>query len=106
MAKPYSLEVAGMNSRRHVGFEMSISARNDGAIEAVYILVRDNKAARTKEIIEDILLADYNSRGQLVGIEIPAPVRLAKIMPLVEKPRRRPFSRFVRERAPGEPVLS
>ncbi|MHC4698694.1 MAG: DUF2283 domain-containing protein, partial [Planctomycetota bacterium] len=80
-----------MRHRRQVGFEMSISARNDGTIEALYILVRDNKAVRTREIVEDILLADYNSRGQLVGIEILAPVKLAQITPLVEEARRRPF---------------
>lgn len=85
---------------------MSISARNDGTIEAVYILVRDNKAARTKEIVEDILLADYDRRGQLVGIEILAPVKLAKIMPLVEEGRRRPFKRFIKEQAPHELVLA
>lgn len=85
---------------------MSISARNDGTIEAVYILVRDNKAARTKEIVEDVLLADYNSRGQLVGIEILAPVKIAKITMLVDEPRRRPFRRFVRDRAPEELVLA
>lgn len=85
---------------------MSISARNDGTIEAVYILVRDDKAARTKEIVEDILLADYNSRGQLVGIEILAPVKITKITTLVEEPRRRLFRRFVRDRAPEELVLA
>ncbi|MCH7592250.1 MAG: DUF2283 domain-containing protein [Planctomycetes bacterium] len=89
-----------------IGFEMSISARNDGTVEAVYILVRGNKVARTKEIIEDILLADYDSRGQLVGIEILAPVRIQRITPLVEQPRRRPFSKFVRERAPADLVLA
>ena len=85
---------------------MSISARDDGTIEAVYILVRDNKAVRTKEIVEDILLADYNSRGQLVGIEILAPVKINKIATLVEEPRRRPFRRFVKARAPEELVLA
>ena len=95
-----------MNRRRQVGFEMSISARNDGAIEAVYILVRDDKAKRTKEIIEDILLADYSSRGQLVGIEILAPVKLAKITPLVEERRRRPFRRFLKEQAPDQLILA
>ena len=85
---------------------MSISARNDGTVEAVYILVRDNKAVRTKEIVEDVLLADYDSRGQLVGIEILGPVKLLEITPLVEEPRRRPFRRFVKERAPDELVLA
>ncbi len=95
-----------MRVQRQAGFEMSISARNDGTIEAVYILVRDDKAARTKEIVEDVLLADYNSRGQLVGIEILAPVKIAKITMLVDESRRRPFRRFVRDRAPKELVLT
>ncbi len=85
---------------------MSISARNDGTIEALYILVRDDKATRTKEIVEDILLADYNSRGQLVGIEVLAPVKIARITPLVEPRRRRPFRRFIKEQAPDELVLA
>ncbi len=95
-----------MGSRPAIGFEMSISARDDGTIEALYILVRDEKASRTKEIIEDILLADYNNRGQLIGIEVLAPVKIAKITMLVEEPRRRPFRRFVKEQAPGELVLA
>ncbi len=95
-----------MASRKQVGFEMSISARDDGTIEAVYILVRDEKAVRTEEIVEDILLADYNSRGRLVGVEILAPVKIKRIASLVEEPRRRPFRRFIRERAPEELVLA
>ncbi len=95
-----------MRSRTTIGFEMSISARDDGTIEALYILVRDEKATRTKEIVEDILLADYNKRGQLIDIEVLAPVKIAKITTLMEEPRRRPFRRFVKEQAPNELVLA
>ena len=85
---------------------MLISASQDGAIQAVYILVRDNKAARTEEIVEDRLLADYDSRGQLVGVEILGPVKIAKITRLVQEPRRRPLRRFIREQAPDGLVLA
>ncbi len=83
---------------------MSISARDNGTIEAMYVLLRDDKAARTKEIIEDILLADYNKRNELVGIEVLAPVKITEIMRLVDKPRRGPFRRFIKAQAPDELV--
>lgn len=85
---------------------MSISASADGTLQAVYIRLRTNKIARTKEIIDDVVMADYDGRGQLVGIEILAPVSLKIITKLVDQPRRRPFRRFVREQAPEGLVLA
>ena len=95
-----------MSRQREVGFEMSISGRDDGTLEAVYITIRDGKAARTVEVIEDILLADYDSRGRLVGIEILAPVKISRLTRLVDEGRRRPFRTFVKEQAPHDLVLS
>lgn len=94
-----------MSMRKPLGFEISISGRADGTLEAVYITVRDGKARRTKEIIEDIVLADYDSRGRLIGIEILAPVKISKLTPLVEEKRRKPFRNFVKTQAPDELVL-
>ena len=91
---------------RIIGFEFSISTRDDGTLEAVYIRVNDGKVAKTDEIIEDILLADYNSTGKLLGVEILAPVKLAKITKLIEKPRRSSFRKAVKNAAPEEFVLS
>lgn len=95
-----------MKVQRPIGLQLSISARNDGTLEAVYICVGDGKVARTEEIIEDILLADYNRRGDLVGIEILAPVKIQRITSLVDQPRRRTLRRFIKERAPEELVLA
>ena len=89
-----------------LGFELSISAGADGNVQAVYIRLLDNKIAKTVEIEEDVLMADYDSRGRLVGIEILAPVPLSNISKLVEPPRRKPFSRLVREQAPSKLVLA
>ena len=94
-----------MSIQNAVGFEISISGRNDGTLEAVYITVRDGKAHRTKVIVEDIVLADYDKRGRLIGIEILAPVRISKLTPLVEQNRRKPFRNFVKTQAPEELVL-
>ena len=85
---------------------MSISARSDGTVEAIYILLRDERVFRTEEVRPDILLADYNRRGDLVGIEVLAPVKLSALSRLVEESQRRPFRRFVRERAPEELVTA
>lgn len=87
-----------------VGFELSISGRNDGTVEAAYIHLADRKVDRTKEIIEDVLLADYSSNGTLVGIEILAPVKISQLTRLVDRPKRRSFKKFLEQSAPGELV--
>ncbi len=95
-----------MQTHPQRGFELSISASADGALQAVYIRLRRNKVARTKEIVADVVMADYDGRGQLIGIEILAPVKLRIIRRLVDEPRRQPFSRFVKEQAPADLVLA
>lgn len=62
--------------KQPVGFEVSMSARDDGTIEAMYVLISDKSVAETRELDEDILLGDYDDKGELVGIEILAPVSL------------------------------
>jgi len=84
------------------GFETSVSARDDGTLEAMYIRFRQGKVARTREIIEDVLLADYNSRGVLIGIEILDAVRLSDLAKLVEQPQRKVFRDVIRRTAPPE----
>ena len=91
--------------RQPIGFEISISARDDGTLEALYIRLSRNKVASTKEIPgNDEVLADYDSSGKLVGIEVLSPVRLRKIVQLVDEPRRKPFRRFIKNAAPEELV--
>ena len=89
-----------------VGFELSISGRDDGTLEAAYIRLSRSKVAKTKEIVEDILLADYNASGDLIGIEILAPVKLSQLTKLVDERKRRQFRRFVQHSAPHELVLT
>jgi len=95
-----------MGASRAIGFEISISARDDGTLEAVYIKIADGKVAKTKEVSTDVLLADYSASGKLLGIEILAPVKLSKIAPLVDPPRRSSFRRLVKRAAPRELVLA
>lgn len=95
-----------MSKQREIGFEISISGHHDGTLEAVYITLRDGKAAKTKEIIEDILLADYDRRGRLIGIEVLAPVKISRLTRLVDQERRRPFRNFVKNQAPKDLVIA
>ncbi len=87
-----------------VGFELSLSARDDGRLEAAYIRFRNGKSDRTEEIVEDAMIADYDEHGNLLGIEIIAPVTLSKLATLVEKPRRPSFRKFMKHAAPPELV--
>jgi uncharacterized protein YuzE len=96
-----------MNAGRKVGgFELSASGREDGRLEAVYIRLRTGRAAKTKEIIEDALLADFDARGRLLGVEILAPVKLSDLTRLVQTDRRVPFRKFIREIAPSSLVVA
>jgi len=73
-----------MPIRESIGFEVSISSRNDGTVEAVYVTFLPDDVAVTKEIVEDELFVDYNSKNQIVGIEILAPVKISALRPYVE----------------------
>ena len=89
-----------------VGFELSVSARNDGTLEAVYVRFSDHKVMKTEEVIEDVLLVDFDSRNVLIGIEILAPVKLSYITGIVEKSIRAPFRKFIRQAAPSKLVYA
>ena len=95
-----------MAKRSVIGFELSVSARDDGTVEAVCIRLRDGKVARTREIIEDVLLADYGPRSELLGVEILAPVKMSGLTRLVQQARRTPFRKFIKQTAPPRPIVA
>ncbi len=82
------------------GFELSLSSREDGTLEAIYIRVSDGEVAESKEIEQDVVIADYDKDGNLVGVEILSPVRIASLNMLVKNQRRTAFQRFVEESFP------
>lgn len=88
------------------GFELSISEGDDGTLQAAYIKLSAEKVARTREVIADSLLADYDDNGEIIGMEILAPVKLSDLLPLVDPGIRPGFSRFVERRVPHELVLA
>lgn len=90
------------NSPSILGFELSVSARDDGAIEAAYVRFRDEPVSKTREIIEGTLLADYAATGELIGIEVLGPVRMSDLEALVDSARRATFRAFLEKTAPRE----
>lgn len=76
---------------------MTISADEDGTVEALYLYLSDEPVADSKEITEDALVAEYDKAGNLVGFEILAPVAIKSLVDLVEEPsRRESLERFLR----------
>lgn len=96
-----------MPKMQTVSFEISTSGRDDGTVEAAYIQLLDEKVHRTREIMEDILLADYTEDGRLIGIEVLAPVKFSDLEQLVDPMGvRESFHRFLKGSAPRELVTA
>lgn len=98
-----------METKSHqepIGFEISVSGRGDGTIEAVYILFSHAKVERTVRLRGDILLADFDRDGRLVGFEILAPIKLNWLTDSVEEPVRASFKRFVETSMPPQFLMS
>jgi uncharacterized protein YuzE len=89
-----------MSNETPVSFELSISGRDDGTLEAVYIHLTKLPIKSTKELREDVLMADYSAEGTIVGFEILAPVKLADIVKFIDSPLKAPFQKFMEESAP------
>ncbi len=84
---------------------ISVSDAGEGALIA-YIGDEATPVARTEQIIEATLLADYDEDGELVGIEVLAPVRLADVVALVTPEEREPLAVFLRQSAPRELLVA
>jgi uncharacterized protein YuzE len=92
------------NESEIIGFEISVSARDDGTLEAVYFRFREGKVAESRELDEDVMVADYDAQGRLLGVEILAPVKVSELEKLVEMSRRPAFKRFVEKSVPRDLV--
>ncbi len=64
-------------------FEITGTVGTEGHIELAYIRFSKADVAKTVEIDGDRLLADYDTAGNLIGIEILAPVETIKLQAIV-----------------------
>lgn len=75
--------------------------KKTGSVTAVYFQTRSGRSAKTKELADGMMLADYNAKGELIGLELLGPCTaevLDKIV--IDKPARL----FIRKAAPRELV--
>ena len=74
-----------------------------GKVLAVYLQVRTGKVARTKVLCEGLMIADYNSRGALLGIELLGPCEGEILDQITRDP---PVREFLKRAAPRALVLA
>ena len=79
-----------------IHFQITLTAGEDGKLRAVYVYLRKTMVAKTKEIVQGTVLADYDSRRNLVGIEILGPAKIRVLAELVDEEHRAEFRRFAR----------
>ncbi|MSR60025.1 MAG: DUF2283 domain-containing protein [Planctomycetaceae bacterium] len=75
-----------------------------GDIQAVYFTIRKGKVFETKEYSHGSALADYDKDGNLLGVELLAPVSIAVLDKISGKEPR--TKAFVRNAVPREMALA
>jgi uncharacterized protein YuzE len=85
-------------------YSISIETQNQtGAVLAVYLTIRKGRTKVTREYANGDVFADYDSQGQLLGIEILAPCRAAVLDRIA---KRAPEKRFVHNLVPRAMLVS
>jgi uncharacterized protein YuzE len=81
---------------------LSLSVETDsasGGILAVYLNVREGKAAVTKEFKNGLAYADYDRKGRLLGIEMLGPCEIKVLDRIVRKESQR-IKHFLHDHVP------
>jgi len=85
-------------NRSEFSFYVSVETHDQtGEVMAVYFQIRKGKTKTTREYADGGVFADYDKRGDLLGIEMLAPCR-ASILDRIT--RGAPERRFVRDAIP------
>ena len=80
-------------------FSVAISTNTaTGEFKAAYFQVRQGKSAKVKEFANGNAFADYDARGNLLGIELLAPVNIRVLSQIAPKDAK--VRNFVRQNAP------
>ena len=85
-------------------YGMSVEVDNHtGDVLAVYLRVRRGRTATTKEVQEGTVFADYNARGQLLGVELLGPCSVEILDQIAaDQPE---AQRFLRRSVPREMAI-
>jgi len=93
-----------------LNFGISITINDTtGEVVAVYFKVRKGRVHETREYAEGAAFADYNRRGELIGIELLAPCKVSIVDQLAANESaimRRETKRFMRKAGPRQMVAA
>lgn len=76
-----------------------------GKVVAFYFYIRPGKAAETREYADGKALADYDRKGNLLGIELLGPCQVA-ILDKISRREPTPVKKFLRGSIPREMALA
>jgi uncharacterized protein YuzE len=76
-----------------------------GTVVAVYFHVRQGKAAQTKEFAGGRAFADYDRSGNLLGVEMLAPCKIA-VLDQISRQEPESVRNFLRNSVPREMALA
>ena len=82
-------------------FRVEVNCLESGSVASCYIHLADRKVAKTREVRKGILLADYDRKGRLVGLEILGPIKLSIVIKQLDHIMRQPFRKALRESFPA-----
>ena len=89
-----------------VSFGMSVQTDNrTGNIVAVYFQIRVGKAAQVKELAGGDAFANYNTKGELLGIELLAPCQIT-VLDKIARAEPDKVRNFVRQSVPRQMALA
>jgi uncharacterized protein YuzE len=93
---------------RNINLSVSIETDNaTGTVIAVYFQIRSGKARTTREYEGGKAFADYNHKGELIGIELLAPCSVTVVDQLAaDEPAefRKKAKKFMRESGPASMI--
>jgi uncharacterized protein YuzE len=87
-------------------FYLSVETDDDtGEVLAAYLRVREGEVADTVELADGRANADYDSEGNLLGVELLAPCDIT-VLDSIAKEEDEPVRRFFRSSPPRSLVLT
>jgi uncharacterized protein YuzE len=98
-------ELQTMTKRQpQFAMELTLSINKmTGRVSAAYFYIRRGKSAQVKEFAEGRAFADYDRKGQLLGIELLAPCEI-KVLDRIASKEPIAIKNFLRGSAPREMV--
>jgi len=75
--------------------------KETGQVKAVYFQVRKGKTVETREFDNGNAFADYDSKGQLLGVEVLGPCKF-NVLDKISRKEPKPVKSFLRNSIPAQ----